>query len=554
MTTKQVQNESETTVPSPSWITPFFRIAQGRDPLGFQTTTQDRLMPELLPGMLELTRRARYLSFHAFLLDEYKNRKLPTDIGTLSSFIKRCEWDFGLAVKRCPKHCNSSPVGARLLGNISDGPGPFPRGESVESALGGFGLYYRSPLISFEIVAGAGTLLGNQPIPIDVLYQSERAVNLAESFRSAVSHIEYYKKWMWNDDPIPAEVIDEYSASACLCLLPNLENEREAVFRAIFGSDSKPSGNNASDFVQQSIEEQVLQRKRSVAHYLTLIDNTPSIVSSESQFREKIWDPPEARNPNQEFVSGQWAALAAKDVVQESICSVWFEFCDSGKKKTNELLRGLTWEETRQIVDIMVNSHPEIADKQQTNEIIKELEAGSFSLLGYDGNTVKITDSSLEELRILTVQKNTAISGLVVLLELARRAGQRNGTGWQNALHIGSAWQPSVAMILEGLKSHLSSDPSITDTIWWMVTRFILPVHERISYSKMPEFTFRFRWDEGLLHFYNYFDTDRFPLAAIRNVPLASITKDLGLWIPGIDGNQGVLTEKGKAFVNEVFS
>jgi hypothetical protein len=254
--------------------------------------------------MLELTRRARYLSFHAFLLDEYKNRKLPADTGTLSSFIKRCEWDLGLAVKRCPKHCNSSPVGARLLGNITDGPGPFPRGESVESTLGGFGLYYRSPLISFGIVAGAGTLLGTQPIPIDVLYQSERATKLAESFRAAVNHTDYYKKWMWNGDPVPTEVIDEYASSACLCLLPDLNNECEAVFNAIFGADSNPSGNIAGDFVQQGIEEQVLQRKRSVAHYLTLVDTTPTIVSFESQFREKIWEPSEIRKSKPGIVAG----------------------------------------------------------------------------------------------------------------------------------------------------------------------------------------------------------------------------------------------------------
>jgi hypothetical protein len=103
----------------------------------------------------------------------------------------------------------------------------------------------------------------------------------------------------------------------------------------------------------------------------------------------------------------------------------------------------------------MVNSHPEINSTKQTNEILKELEAGAFSLIDDAGNTVNIASLSLEELRKMTVQKNTAISGLVVLLEFARRASQRSGTGWQKALNTGSAWQPSVATILEGLKSHL---------------------------------------------------------------------------------------------------
>src|SRR5215211_7332824 len=128
--------------PLPQWIVPSLEVNEGRDPLGLQTTTQDRLMPVLLPGILELSRRARYFSFHAFLLAEYQARRFQPDSKSLSAFIKHREWEFGLAVQRCPRDCESSPVGARKLGSVSLGPGPFARGESVESAFGGYGLYY----------------------------------------------------------------------------------------------------------------------------------------------------------------------------------------------------------------------------------------------------------------------------------------------------------------------------------------------------------------------------------------------------------------------------
>jgi hypothetical protein len=61
------------------------------------------------------------------------------------------------------------------------------------------------------------------------------------------------------------------------------------------------------------------------------------------------------------------------------------------------------------------------------------------------------------------------------------------------------------------------------------VSKFVMPVHERIAYSKLPEFTFRFRWREGLLRFYDV-GVGRFPLAAIRHQLLGSLTRDLGLW------------------------
>ena len=192
-----------TKVPVPAWIVASLEVNEGRDPLGLQTTTQDRLMPLLLPGILELSRRARYFSFHAFLLAEYRDRRLPADSKSLWTFIKRREWEYGLAAQRCPR-CDSSPVGARRLGSIAPGPGPFPRGESVESPLGGYGLYYRSPMVELGVVAKAGTLLGGQPIAIDVLYDTERARLLAATFKAAVEGTTYYQRAMWTTDDLPA--------------------------------------------------------------------------------------------------------------------------------------------------------------------------------------------------------------------------------------------------------------------------------------------------------------------------------------------------------------
>ena len=45
----------------PEWIERSLNVKAGRDPLGLQTITLDRIMPILLPGILVLSRRARYL-------------------------------------------------------------------------------------------------------------------------------------------------------------------------------------------------------------------------------------------------------------------------------------------------------------------------------------------------------------------------------------------------------------------------------------------------------------------------------------------------------------
>jgi hypothetical protein len=564
----EVPEADATKVPVPGWIVASLEVNEGRDPLGLQTTTQDRLMPLLLPGILELSRRARYFLFHAFLLAEYRNRRMSADSKSLWAFIKRREWEYGLAAQRCPR-CDSSPVGARRLGSIATGSGPFPRGESVESPRGGYGLYYRSPMIEFGIVAKAGTLLGGQPIAIDVLYDTGRARRLAATFKAAVEHTAYYQRAMWTADDLPAEVIDEYAEAACLCGLRDRPDERAAVHDALFSADPPGTGQPAAVTAEDGelpgpgdappgwavIPEQgVVQRRRSVGHYLTLVEADPWVVASETAYREALWSPPGPRSDAHAVVAGQWAGLVAKDVWQEAICSAWSEFCRAGLARTRDLGRGLTWEETRAVAASLAGGPPALDAASPTAVLAARLAAGTVIMPDGDGAEINVAEARLEELRGLTDQLDSASSGLVVLLELARRMDGRSGAGWEQAAHLASGWQPSVAAVAAGLRTHLGENPAVADTLWWMVSRFVIPVHERIAYSKLPEFTFRFRWEDGLLRFYDH-GTGRFPLAAIRNEPLASLTWDLGMWDEtDNDDTPVVLTGRGQAFTGEALA
>jgi hypothetical protein len=544
---------------APRWIASSLEVKEGRDPLGLQTTTQDRLMPVLLPGILELSRRARYFSFHAFLLDEYRRKRLPVDRTSLSTFIKRREWDLALAVERCPRKCGSSPVGARRVRGPAAGSGPFARGESVDTTFGGYGLYYRTPLGAFGIVAKSGTLLGDEPIPIDVLYATQRASRLAEGFRSAIQQTAYYRRWMWTDEDLPANVVDEYAAVACLCRLREQAVERDAVHDALFGTDPpdthsqtpRDEAGSTADLLEAEVvysEEGVAQRRRSFGHYLTLVRAQPDVTRSPGVYREGLWSPTTALSERHLVVSGQWAALIAKDIWQEAICSVWSEFCRVGLARTRDLARGLTWQEMCDMARSMVAGPPKLAAGEPTSNLVQALDVGKLTISDSHGGAIKVAAASMEELRSLTAELDSASSGLILILELARRAGRRTGGGWDQAAHIASAWQPSVAAVIAGLRTHLEGAPSISETLWWLVSRFVLPVHERISYSKLPEFAFRFRWEDGLLRFYDN-GIGRFPLAAIRHETLATLTWDLGLWDAPPAGH-AVLTERGSAFVD----
>jgi hypothetical protein len=101
------EDSSSNVVGFPEWIAPGLSVKTGRDPLGLQTITVDRIMPQLLPGILSLSQRARYLSFYPFLLAEYQAHKLATTNNALSTFIKAREYEYGLAVQLCPRGCGS---------------------------------------------------------------------------------------------------------------------------------------------------------------------------------------------------------------------------------------------------------------------------------------------------------------------------------------------------------------------------------------------------------------------------------------------------------------
>lgn len=106
--------ESELRRPGlPEWITPALQTKAGRDPLGLMTITQDRIMPILAPGVLAGSDRARYFTFHPFLLDEFERRGLPPSNDVLSEFVKLREFELACAVQLCPNGCGSKAAAAR---------------------------------------------------------------------------------------------------------------------------------------------------------------------------------------------------------------------------------------------------------------------------------------------------------------------------------------------------------------------------------------------------------------------------------------------------------
>jgi len=528
----------------PLWARSSLRDRVGRDPLGLQTTTQDRLMPLLLPGVLELSRQPRYLSFHVWLLSWYQRERLKLSRSAQELFIRRSEWDLGLAVLACAR-CSSSPVGATRLRGVDRGGNQLPRGLSVKTEYGGYGLYYRSPLEQLGCVSRAGVTLPDGTLrEVDVLTSSPRAEALAEAFAAVIEPTQWVADgWLTRTDPIPREVIEELSALACLCRLPGSDAERDAVHAVLFDVD-------ATDSEPVSVEAQ--QRRRGFAHYLSQLDGHGEMVSDESSYRRGMSTVPEDAHEVQQHTAGLWAGLVAKDVWQEALCSLWDTWLEVALTFAQARQRDtLQPSEVQQLLAELATdgTDPTLNLQQATSDLDRDLAAG-LTVATPQGPLV-LSGCDLEALRVYTEQVGTAASALLTVLALRQLAAGRDDPGWRTTAMVGSAWQPSLAQAMARLDMHLDGRPTVADTVGWLVREFVLGRHEAIGNSKLPEFTFRWRWEEGRLRLYDH-GRGRFPRAAIRQVPFATVSRGLALWEQGKDGPQ--VSARGKLFVDEVFA
>lgn len=504
-------------------------------------------MPLLVPGILALSRRARYLSFYAFLLSEYESGRLPASNDRLSEWMKRREYEFALAVFLCPRRCEVT--GAGVVGANKASPAvraaphnAFSRDESVESALGGYGLYYRTPMSDLGLVAKAGTLQGDKPITVDVLRMG-KGLNLASEFKRAIEGTAYFKDYFYGLQPtIPANVLRDYAEKACLCRLPEFPVELALARSAILedGQSQPPA--------------EVDQRRRSIAMLLALAQEDPTVLIDSAAFRERVWWAFERSKDSPTEMARtltQWAAFVGKEYLQESLSILWSLTCQAGKaRQPNDGFLPASLDDA--LFAPLMPEAPLLVPGGGTLSADREMPTGDFQA----AVQAAVGSQTMEQVRVWAVQDGSATAALGLLLTLEARipSSLHWSREWAGVGAMRSAFQPGLTVSMGLLRDHLASHPSVGETLAWLARRFVISPHESVAYSKYPEFTFRFRWQEGRLYFYNLspLSPDRFILADDRRASISSIAADLSLW-NGSKTSPG-LTDAGRTFASEVFA
>lgn len=526
----------------PDWIDQTeFTVKDGRDPLGLETITTDRIVPQLVPGILALSGRARYFSLHLFLLDEFQRRRLDPTPQNQSTFFRMREFEFGAAVLLC-KHCGSeaAPVGAQSLrGIVRRATDYLDRGFSVDSDYGGFGLYYRSPLGDLGLIRQRGVLVGEEPLPVDII-AGPRAEAIATAFREAIADTDYYRNHFMGDQPIPVVALREFAEVGCLCRLSAFPGEATLV-RSIF-FDEAP-GIQPAD---------VQRRREAFALRLRLAGEDPMVITNEARHRAATWSAlsamPLADKSLWVDTVQRWAALYGKEYFQEGLLILWRELNRIGRQRCPA--DGLPRREFLRVFE------------QETASTVLNLKGTTFTVKGEESTSSLLTNvqrltasSSLEELRRWSVEtEGNCAAALLLLLALFDRVSVTDGfpadAAWYQIAREGGNQQPGLVGFVVQMRQHISSNPTVAETLSWLVRRFILSTHERIAMGKLPDFTFRFRMEAGHLRFFSRPGLD-FGLADSRHSALATLGRDMDLW-NSTDGTP-VVTREGRKLIAAAF-
>jgi hypothetical protein len=529
---------SEPNPTGPQWIERSSVFKTGGDPLGIQTITQDRVIGRLLPGILALSERARYFSFYAYLLQRYEDlRRTPTN-RALQNYVRARDYEYALAVRLCPNHCGSSAVGANNASRATaTHPASYERGISVDSDGGGYGLYYGSPMTRLGIVAPAGTLMGEVPTPVDVVRRPGRAIALAQAFGQAIADTRYVTEgFIDNDEPIPEDVLVDYASKACLCRLVDFPQERDLLRQVLLEPDSSVD------------PAEVRARREGIALFLDLLSRDKDVGTSDEDLRRATWrafvETPRITGAAYTRTLSRWAVVAAGHWAQMALMIVWR---NAGPALLNrDTGAGLTHEELASAINELASAKVRVGESEidvhagrLTRDLDEELRLG---FLPAD------LPSLVGDPRAAT----SAVAGIchMLLVRAALPEAEASGPDWGEFGRIDGEWQPGLIRMMALFDLHLADNPTVAESLAWLLNHFVIRTHERIAYSKLPEFTFRFRWEMGSLRFYGHPFSWTDP-GNIRARTLKSLTKDIEFWQPA-DG-QPVLTPDGVALVARAF-
>ena len=548
----------------PYWTAQMYKPRGGQDHLGLGSVVTDRILPRLSPGINVLTIHPRYWSFYAFVLSEFWKRDFPRTRTALRAWYRPLECIYSVACSLCenPDHYGS-PIGTRKISRVvAAKPSEFdPQFEYMESAMGGYGLYYATVMQAIGLVVLADPRLG---LPVDTVTPEGQVV--ADAFRGVIADTEYYRNWIErHNEEVPYEVAAEYGGLACFCRL----RDESALDRPLL----------VDAFLHHGSPVEAEARRQTLRMFCELAAQTESSQVDASSFRRLIYygtdHPAEESFPGAAFVppaplvriARKWRLYQAREYFNVSVNEMWRRLSCWGLARDGDVypvpmadliasIGAIDFEGFAESVDVELPPGGLTVDTPYRDLLDWVITVG--------GITGKLDDRwdldcALTEDRIVEWlgQRHSATDHgpdiLAAALTLATFVAARL---WppELALIEPADWFPVLAggrdrlglqRFIDALRARVDSDATIGEVARWLTLDYVIEQHERVASAKLPTTgdTFRFRREAGLLRFFQ--QDAGVGMNDSRFNALASFIYELG-WSGYLDDEGHGLTEEGE--------
>lgn len=548
----------------PYWTEKMYKPGGGQDHLGLGSVVTDRILPRLSPGINVLTIHPRYWSFYSFVLDEFWQRDLPRTKVALRDWYRPLECIYSIACSLCdgPDHYGT-PIGTRRIKRIVDEePNGFdPRFDYMESAMGGYGLYYATVMQAVGFVALADPRRG---LPVDAVTPEGRVV--ADAFRTVIADTEYYRDWIdRRDEEVPYDVAAEYGELACFCRL----RDDSALDRPLL----------VDAFLHHGSTIEAEARRDTLRMFCELADQSESTPVDAAAFRRLVYygadHAAEGNAVGATFVppaplvrtARRWRLYQAREYFNAAINEMWRRLSYWGLAHDGDIYPIPKAD--------LVASIDEIDFEGFTESIRVGLPPGGLTadtpyrdlfawVMAVGSVTGRLDDRwdldcDLTEDRIiewLDYGRRPTGHGpdmLAAALTLATLVAARL---WSLGLGLvePADWFPILAggpdrlglqRFIDALRTRIDANETIGDIARWLTLEYVIAQHERVATAKLLSTgdTFRFRREAGRLRF---FPKDvQVGMNDSRFNALATFVYELG-WSGYLYGEHHGLTEEGE--------
>lgn len=501
----------------PLWTTRLYPPKTGRDHLGLGSVSSSQILAFLSPGINVLSVHPRYFSFYVFLLDEFWNDKdRPRSYSEWRKFFRPRAFIYSAAcaIQQLEK---VQPLGS-IIGGRKVNPLVNMRPEAldvtfqyIESGLGGYGLYYRNPMVALGLVLPGGPGL---PLSMDVP-TPDLGKSIAAGFKKAIQGTEYYRKYFSQDvGTVPWEVVADYGSVASLEHLQHPTTpDRPLLLDALLHGGHDESSRS---------------RRETFRLFLEMCDQTQSFPIDELKFRQLIYFGRTSNgasfspSPYNQLSARYWRMYQLREYYVFALNGLWTYLCNWGlsvggdlqPKRLDTFIQHLEpYLDFTDLADYLGIPRPKHlgldADFQSLLLWLQEVigahgeEFDQACSLHSPFNEHVLYEMAMKNQHNPTIM----VAGLLVMLGTIylriNNPARRSEPEWA-ICRMGSDGRRSVDEFVNQMDGRVKPGFIATrEVLRWLFNEYVIMQHILVANSKLPDNTFRFRREANGISFYH---------------------------------------------------